>query len=267
MSTPTAIEQVAPRPQKQRKGTWVREEYEFLVQAAQEDVLTAREVADSLGRSPGAVTTRIRKMMPPKLKRNGQWWDTLCDLLYQYPDYRWEDALRSAGERVVTYADLAAEQGMTSSPTVPGTRLQVQNLMETTGHLPSRAHSGDAGLDLRYSGSEPLTITPETRTLARTGIAVAIPQGYAGLICPRSGLAVKHGVTVVNAPGIIDHGYTGEVKVSLTLIGATTPHTIQPGERIAQLLITPAATPEVKLVDALDDSDRGGGGFGSTGTA
>src|SRR5699024_3525703 len=265
MAIDAHIEHVAPRPQGKQGAAWAREEYEFLIHAAREDLLTAKEVAESLGRSPGAVTTRIRKLLPSNLKRNGDWWNTLCDVLDEYPNYPWEDALGEAGEKLLTYAELAAKQG---SPTQVAavssgkSGLAVQTLSRGEAHLPSRAHSGDAGLDLRYCGSTPLSLTPDSQVLVPTGIAVSIPRGHAGLVCPRSGLSAKHGVTVVNAPGIIDHGYTGEVKVCLTLIGARNPYTIQPGERSAHLVITPLWSPEVVPVEARLYSKRRDDGFG-----
>lgn len=145
--------------------------------------------------------------------------------------------------------------------------LRVRNLLLTDTHLPVRAHATDAGIDLKYAGDTPVTLTPSTREMLATGIAVAIPEGWAGLVVPRSGLAAKHGVTVLNAPGLIDPGYRGEVKVILTLVGTTEPYVIQPLDRIAQLVLTPAPAMPVTVVDTLDASERGAGGFGSTGHA
>src|SRR5699024_6440597 len=222
MATDTAFEYVEPRPRTRQGAPWAREEYEFLVQAAREDLLSGNEVAEYLGRSLRAVTSKIRKMLPPELLPNGGWWNTLCDVLYHYPDYPWQQQLQAADEKVPSYAELAAASCDSHRESESG-GLLVQNLSEEGAHLPTRAHSGDAGLDLRYCGSTPLSLTPDSQVLVPTGIAVSIPRGHAGLVCPRSGLSAKHGVTVVNAPGIIDHGYTGEVKVCLTLIGARNP--------------------------------------------
>lgn len=129
--------------------------------------------------------------------------------------------------------------------------------------LPSRAHEGDAGLDL-YA-SEAATLAPGARESVGTGIAVEIPEGHAGMVLPRSGLAARHGITLVNAPGLIDSGYRGELRVLLLNTDRNEPFEVAPGDRIAQLLITPCA--EVSPVEAveLSVSERGNGGFGSSG--
>lgn len=129
--------------------------------------------------------------------------------------------------------------------------------------LPSRAHAGDAGLDL--AASEDALLAPGGRVAVATGWAVAIPEGMAGLVVPRSGNALRHGLTVANAPGLIDSGYRGELKVILVNLGDE-PFAITAGDRIAQLVITPVALGAAVEVDALPESDgRGEGGFGSTG--
>jgi len=128
--------------------------------------------------------------------------------------------------------------------------------------LPGYAHPGDAGLDLH--AADTTTLLPGERALVPCGIAVAVPQGHVGLVHPRSGLAVDHGLTVLNAPGTIDAGYRGEVKVLLVNHG-TDPVEVRHGERIAQLLIQPVAAVDVREVDRLDTTARGSGGFGSTG--
>ena len=125
---------------------------------------------------------------------------------------------------------------------------------------PAYAHPGDAGLDL-YAAA-PALVTGET-ALIPTGVAVAVPDGYVGLVCPRSGLS-KYGVTVANAPGVVDSGYRGEIMVRLI----STMHSMYPvrrGDRIAQLLIVPILRPEITVVEHLDDTERGTNGFGSTG--
>lgn len=127
---------------------------------------------------------------------------------------------------------------------------------------PARAHPGDAGLDLM--AREGLSLAPGERAAVATGVAVAIPTGHAGLVVPRSGLALRHGIGVVNAPGLIDAGYRGEVKVILVNHGAE-PFEIHRGDRIAQLVVVPVATPEVVVVEELPGSERGSGGFGSSG--
>ncbi len=129
--------------------------------------------------------------------------------------------------------------------------------------LPERAHSGDAGLDLvAVAGCD---LAPGARVAVPTGLALAIPEGFAGLVVPRSGLARRHGVTVANAPGLIDAGYRGELIVLLVNLGSA-PHRIEAGDRIAQLVVTPVALSGVVEVEALPPSGgRGEGGFGSTG--
>lgn len=129
---------------------------------------------------------------------------------------------------------------------------------------PQFAHEGDAGADL--TAAEDLVLAPGARALVPTGISIAIPDGYAGLVLPRSGLAVKSGVTVINSPGLIDSGYRGEVRVGLVNHGDE-PFSIARGDRIAQLLITEVPEVEFVIVDALDDTARGEGGFGSTGVS
>jgi dUTP pyrophosphatase len=129
--------------------------------------------------------------------------------------------------------------------------------------LPTRAYAGDAGLDL-YA-CEPVRLEPGARASVATGIAVEIPPGQAGLVLPRSGLAARHGVALVNAPGLIDAGYRGEVRVLLLNTDATDPVDLAAGDRIAQLVLIRVQTPVVEEVAELPGSDRGGRGFGSTG--
>lgn len=128
--------------------------------------------------------------------------------------------------------------------------------------IPTIAHPGDAGADL--AAAEAVTIPPGGRALIGTGLRVAIPDGHAGLVLPRSGLATRLGVTVSNAPGLIDAGYRGELKVGLTNHGSE-PFSVEVGDRIAQLVIIAVVEPQFEVVDLLPDSDRGAGGFGSTG--
>jgi dUTP pyrophosphatase len=128
--------------------------------------------------------------------------------------------------------------------------------------LPAYAKPGDAGLDLR--ASESVTLEPGERRLVPTGLAVAIPEGHAGFVLPRSGLAMHKGVTVLNAPGLIDSGYRGELKVLLINHGAEAV-SIDRGERIAQLVVQPVARARLVEEERLPDSARGEGGFGSTG--
>lgn len=128
--------------------------------------------------------------------------------------------------------------------------------------LPGRAHPGDAGVDLFTVGA--VSLAPGERATVGTGIAVAIPEGYAGLVAPRSGLARAHGLGIVNAPGVVDAGYRGEIRVILVNHGAE-PVSLSRGERIAQLLVVRVSVQEMLEVDELPPSERGAGGFGSTG--
>jgi dUTP pyrophosphatase len=129
--------------------------------------------------------------------------------------------------------------------------------------LPTQAYEGDAGLDL--AACEPLELAPGERGVVGTGLAVAIPDGHAGLVLPRSGLAARHGLTIVNAPGLIDAGYRGEVKVVLLNTDPGESFTVEPGMRIAQLVVVDVPSVSVVEVDELDGSERGVGGFGSSG--
>jgi dUTP pyrophosphatase len=129
--------------------------------------------------------------------------------------------------------------------------------------LPARAHGGDAGLDL--SACETVTIGAGERATVGTGLAVAIPEDHAGLVVPRSGLAMRHGLSIVNAPGVIDTGYRGEVRVILLNTDREHAFTVEPGMRIAQLLVVPARLVEVVEVSELTETARGDGGFGSSG--
>lgn len=129
--------------------------------------------------------------------------------------------------------------------------------------LPTRAHEGDAGLDL-YA-CEVAHIGPGERWSVGTGVALEIPEGHAGLVLPRSGLAMKHGIALVNAPGLIDAGYRGEVRVLLLNTDPAETFRVVPGDRIAQLVVAPIALAEPVEVLELADSARGDGGFGSSG--
>ena len=140
--------------------------------------------------------------------------------------------------------------------------LRVARLKEEA-RLPSRAHEGDAGLDL-YA-CEPAHLGPGERWSVGTGVAVEIPAGHAGLVLPRSGLARDHGIALVNSPGLIDSGYRGELRVLLLNTDPAETFRVEPGDRIAQLVIAPIATPEAVEVPDLTESLRGGGGFGSSG--
>ena len=135
--------------------------------------------------------------------------------------------------------------------------------LDKSVQLPAYAYQGDAGLDLR--SSEDVSLAPFERRLVSTGLAIAIPEGYAGFVQPRSGLAIKQGVTVLNTPGLIDSHYRGELKVALINLDAHSAFEVAPGDRIAQLVIQKVENVEWSVVDALDETERGCGGFGSSG--
>ena len=131
--------------------------------------------------------------------------------------------------------------------------------------LPRPATPGAAGIDLCAAVSAPVVIPPGARELVPTGFAIALPEGYEGQVRPRSGLALRHGVTLVNAPGTIDADYRGEVHALLINMG-TEPFEVARGDRIAQLVVAPVTSVVFEEADALDDTTRGSGGFGHTGT-
>lgn len=150
---------------------------------------------------------------------------------------------------------------------MPATPPQPQILpirrLRPDAHVPARAHAWDAGLDL--VAVEALTLPPGGRGVVATGIALAIPEGWAGLVLPRSGMARRHGITLTNSPGLIDAGYRGELQI-LVINHDRAPQTIAAGERIAQLVLVPVLMAQVVEVGELPDSDgRGVGGFGSSG--
>ena len=130
--------------------------------------------------------------------------------------------------------------------------------------LPHYASQGAAGMDLVAAIAENVTLQPGERTLIETGLKIALPHNMEAQIRPRSGLAFKHGISVINSPGTIDSDYRGEVKVIIGNLG-TEPFTIERGMRIAQMVIARHETADIKIVDTLDDTERGEGGFGSTG--
>lgn len=135
--------------------------------------------------------------------------------------------------------------------------------LEPDAVMPHRAHDSDAGWDL--VSREDVTLEPQARALVGTGVAIALPPGTVGLVCPRSGLAAKHGVTVLNGPGVVDAGYRGEIKVALLNTDVSTPLEITRGDRIAQLVIVPVLGAPLQAVEDLEDSDRSVRGFGSSG--
>lgn len=129
--------------------------------------------------------------------------------------------------------------------------------------VPAYAHPGDAGADL--VSTEALRLEPGQRALVGTGVRIALPEGYVAFVVPRSGLATKHGITIVNSPGTVDAGYRGELKVTLLNTDADEAYDIAVGDRIAQLIVMPVSRATFIPVDELPDSVRGAGGFGSTG--
>ncbi len=136
-------------------------------------------------------------------------------------------------------------------------------LLSAEAKLPSRAHEGDAGLDLH--ATQAAHIGPGERWSVPTGVAIEVPEGHAGLVLPRSGLAREHGIAIVNSPGLIDSGYRGEIGVLLLNTDPAVTFRVAVGDRIAQLVLVPVATAEPILVEGLTDTARGEGGFGSSG--
>ena len=141
------------------------------------------------------------------------------------------------------------------------TDLPIQRLRDDAV-VPTQAYRGDAGLDL--TACERVELQPGERAVVGTGLAVAIPEGFAGFVQPRSGLAAKHGITIVNTPGLVDSGYRGELRVVLHNTDLETPFLVEPGMRIAQLVVVPIAEVEPTEVDELPESERGVRGFGSS---
>src|SRR4051812_12045535 len=152
----------------------------------------------------------------------------------------------------------------TSQPAALGSPAMEVQLLHPGAHPPERTRPGDAGYDLRCVDA--FALDPGERGVIGTGVAIALPDGVAGLVVPRSGLAARHGLSVVNGPGLIDPNYRGEVKVVLVNLGDERFHG-EAGDRIAQLLLVPFAAPDVEVVDELraGGDDRGAGGFGSSG--
>ena len=128
--------------------------------------------------------------------------------------------------------------------------------------LPDRAYSGDAGLDL--AACERVELAPGGRAVVGTGLAIAIPEGHAGFVQPRSGLALRHGISMVNTPGLVDSGYRGELRVILLNTDAREPFTVEPGMRVAQLVVLPVPQARVVEVEELPATERGARGFGSS---
>ncbi|MEN0104626.1 MAG: dUTP diphosphatase [Curtobacterium sp.] len=137
------------------------------------------------------------------------------------------------------------------------------DVLWTGENTPGHAHPGDAGADL--VSTEAFVLAPGERRLVPTGLSIALPEGYAAFVVPRSGLAAKHGITIVNSPGTVDSGYRGEIKVSLLNTDVAEPYEVHVGDRIAQMIVMPVPRVTFSRVDELPDSVRGQGGFGSSG--
>lgn len=142
--------------------------------------------------------------------------------------------------------------------------IKIKVVNKSSNNLPEYTHPGDSGMDVRADISNPITLDPLERYLVPTGLFFEIPEGYEIQVRPRSGLAAKHGVTVLNTPGTVDSCYRGEVKVILVNL-SNEPYRIEPGERIAQLVLAKTEKAELDGVLFIDDTDRGGTGFGNSG--
>ena len=136
-------------------------------------------------------------------------------------------------------------------------------ILSRDAQIPHMAYNGDAGVDLR--SVERIVLEPQERAMVATGLAIALPEGYAGFVLPRSGLAAKHGISIVNAPGLIESNYRGELKVILLNTDPDKSFTIEIGDRIAQLIVMPVPTINFEQVEELTESQRGESGFGSSG--
>lgn len=136
-------------------------------------------------------------------------------------------------------------------------------ILSSNAQVPNMAYNGDAGVDLR--SVEHIVLKPQERAMVATGLAIVLPEGYAGFVLPRSGLAAKHGISIVNAPGLIDSNYRGELKVVLVNTDPEESFSIEIGDRIAQLIVMPVPTISFEQVEELPDSQRGESGFGSSG--
>lgn len=137
------------------------------------------------------------------------------------------------------------------------------DVLITAAAIPGYAHPGDAGADL--SSGEPVSLAPGERATIGTGVSIALPDGYVGFVVPRSGLAARHGLSIVNSPGTLDAGYRGEIRVTILNTDAATHYEIKPGDRIAQLIVMPVSKVNFIPVEHLPGSHRGTGGFGSSG--
>ena len=139
----------------------------------------------------------------------------------------------------------------------------IVDVLIASGRAPEYSHPGDAGADL--SAAEDVTLAPGARATVGTGVSIALPDGYVGFVVPRSGLAARHGITIVNSPGTVDAGYRGEIRVTLLNTDPESDFDISVGDRIAQLIVMPVSRARFVPVQSLPGSHRGAGGFGSTG--
>jgi dUTP pyrophosphatase len=139
----------------------------------------------------------------------------------------------------------------------------IVDVLIASGRVPEYSHPGDAGADL--SAAEDVTLAPGARATVGTGVSIALPDGYVGFVVPRSGLAARHGITIVNSPGTVDAGYRGEIRVTLLNTDPESDFDISVGDRIAQLIVMPVSRARFVPVQSLPGSHRGAGGFGSTG--
>jgi dUTP pyrophosphatase len=158
----------------------------------------------------------------------------------------------------------SASDSRPDEPDRGAVRVRVTHVGSVRVPLPEYQTRGAAGMDLRAALAEPVTIAPGERRFVTTGLALAIPDGYEGQVRPRSGLALRHGIGIVNAPGTIDADYRGEIGIVLVNHG-TEAFVVEPLARIAQLVIAPVARAELDVVASLDETERGAGGYGSTG--
>lgn len=142
---------------------------------------------------------------------------------------------------------------------------EVIEVLISSGQVPAYSHPGDAGADLH--AAEAVVLAPGARETVGTGVSIALPNGYVGFVVPRSGLAARHGITIVNSPGTVDAGYRGEIRVTLLNTDASEPYTVAVGDRIAQLIVQPVTRARFVQVTSLPGSERGESGFGSTGYA
>jgi dUTP pyrophosphatase len=142
---------------------------------------------------------------------------------------------------------------------------EVIEVLISSGQVPEYSHPGDAGADLH--AAESVVLAPGARATVGTGVAIALPDGYAGFVVPRSGLAAKHGITIVNSPGTVDAGYRGEIRVTLLNTDPAEAYSVAVGDRIAQLIVQPVTRARFVQVETLPGSERGESGFGSTGYA